>query len=350
MDWTALVRTTIMAPLTAALVACAVHAQPGASRWIRAGIDVDRPVWGLANGIMVGLWPGAIDGVGNGGPRGLLRIGYPLGEPRQHRLVNFVAVEPDVADGHWRGLSEIEPSASDGKPGKLFTAGPPEGGDAGETLYAGLLDHPPDSPDAERLRLRLEVETFANGAAPYLILTLRSDRPDEVMLQPYHRRDSRAIRQCVLTATMGNFARLRRAWLAEGALLESLQLWPQHRGGSFTGFHVVPGSELARTRDGSILVPLETDEAEPVTNWPYDPGNWWRWRYEQVTQYWRVAADEAGDDLCFAANGRATFYGTGMAIPGGVAFENTEIREAYRAGQAVCFGITGAAPVELLSK
>jgi hypothetical protein len=326
---------------------CAAQAAP----WIRAGIDADRPVWGLQDGVMVGVWPGAIEGVSEGGPRGLIRVGYPLGEPRAHRLVNFLAVEPDVGDGNWRGLSEIEHSALDNAPGKRFTAEPPPGSeawDATKPLYPGFIDHPPDATEAERLRVCIRVERFDNGAHPYVVLTLRTDRPDEVMVEVFAEPDSAAMRQCVITATMGNYARLRRAYLAGGKVVAAPDLWPGFTGSDFAPFFTCPLEQLARTPEGDATVPMDCDEETPSDNWPHDPAIWWRWPWEKVAQYWRKPASDLGATLEFAANARAVYYGGwGLTIPGGVAFENTELREPYHAGQAVVLGITRRAPQEV---
>jgi len=345
--------------LTVVLVSavCLVSSLPTAAEetpWIRAGINAQGPIWGLQDGIEVALWPAGIGGGGPGGPRGLIRIGYPIGPERRHQLVNFIAIEPDVGDGNWRGLSELEPSDLDGVLGKRLTAEMPPGsatppGQPG--LPPGELDHPPDNPTAERLRILVRVERFRNGAHPYLVLTLRTDRPDEIMLEAFHEPDSGAMTMCVLTATMGNFARLRRAHLAEGKVVSAGQLWPRHTGHDFAPFRTVGLAKLARAKDGGVIVPLDCDEPHPAANWPHDPGIWWRWRWEKVTQYWRKPPGTFGKDLCFAANGRVEYWGDlPLTIPGGVAFENTELREGYRAGQVVCFGITREAPEALLGR
>lgn len=327
----------------AALTVLASGARTEPAVWIRAGINVGRPVWGLQGGIIVGIWPAAFEGPGDGGPRGLLRIGYPLGNPPAHRLVNFIAVEPDVGDGHWRGLSEVEHSDRDGAPGRLFWAQPPPGIRESEVkegeLYPGHLDRPPDAPGAERLRLCIRMERFANGAHPYLVLTLRSDRPEEVLLQVYPEPDSRPMRMCVLTATMGNYARLRVARLAGGAVARAGELWPRHAGNGFAPFHTVPLTGLLRGERGDVVVPMECDEADPAGNWPYDPAIFWRWPFGKVTQFWRMEAAQVTPEVCFAANGRRVYWASELEVPGGIAFENTELRQPFREGQGFIFGV-----------
>lgn len=331
------------------------HAQPpeqAASGWMRAGLTTDQPVWGLAEGIVVGLWPAGIGGPPPGGPRGLLRIGYPVETERRHHLVNFIAVEPDIGDGNWRGLSELEFSELDGERGKRFTPENPSGAPAFDgPLPPGLLDHPDDAPEVERLRLLVRVERFQNGAHPYLMLTFRDDRPDEVAIATFHEPDSALMTRCVITATMGNYARLRRAHLADGETLLATDLWPGHRGPDFTWFRSAPRERLATTTDGAVVVPMECDEPDPAGNWPHDPAIWWRWPWEKLTQYWRAARHEATEDLYLAVNGRAEYWGGGaITIPGGVAFENTELRLDYQPGREVIFGITRATPQELLQR
>jgi hypothetical protein len=243
-------------------------------------------------------------------------------------------------------------SALDGVRGKRFTAEAPPGTEewsADKGWYPGFLDHPQETPDVERLRVCIRVERFDNGAHPYLVLTLRSDRPDEVMVETFHEADSRPMRSCVLTATMGNYARLRRAYLGEGKVAVAGELWPGYQGEGFAPSRSFPLPQLARAADGSVIVPMECDEDDPAANWPHDPGIWWRWPNEKITQYWREPAGSAGDSLEFVANGRAVYWASrGLTVPGGVAFENTELREPYRPGQAVVFGVTRRSAQNLL--
>jgi hypothetical protein len=321
--------------------------------WVRAGVNTAKPVWGLRDGIQFGIWPGAIEGDWDGGPRGLIRVGYPVGDPPVARLVNFIAVEPDVGDGNWRGLSEMEWSDLDGVQGRRFTAEMPPGSEetvAHGALPPGQLDHPDDNPQAERLRLLIRVERFANGAHVSLLASVRDDRPEELMLEVFAEADSVPIRQCVLTATMGNYARLRRVTLAEGNELLAPLLWRDFGGTEFAPFHETPCPELARLRDGSVLVPMECDEEDPAGNWPYDPAIPWRWGWEKLTQYWRKPASTVGGDLTFAANARAVYWAGTLPIPGGIAFENTELRQAYTPGDPFVFGITRRTQAELLGE
>ena len=88
--------------------------------WIRAGLNTNAPLWGLEGGLQFALHPAGFSG-GDGGPRGLIRIGFPTLTNSAYDLINFIAVEPIVAGR--KGFSELERSAFDGKQGKLFWTG-----------------------------------------------------------------------------------------------------------------------------------------------------------------------------------------------------------------------------------
>src|ERR1700722_5678959 len=77
-------------------ISLAQQATAGVS-WIRPENIKSPPVWGIHGGIVVGLWPASLEGnipSSEGGPRGLLRIGYELNGVVY--LINYIAVEPLV--------------------------------------------------------------------------------------------------------------------------------------------------------------------------------------------------------------------------------------------------------------
>jgi hypothetical protein len=63
---------------------------------------------------------------------------------------------------------------------------------------------------------------------------------------------------------------------------------------------------------------------------------------------WREPAAQVREDLQCAVNGRFTYWMSVRPIPGGVAYENFELRETFRNGQQVAFGVTRRTPTELL--
>ena len=154
----------------------------------------------MRHGLTLALFPRAIHGSDQGGPRGLMRIGLPLrADDKQPGLLNFIAVEPVTRDGR-RGFSELEKSPADGQPGIRFWC---ERQVLGKDSLRG----------GDILRLTIKMERFANGAHPQIVAVLSADRPHEVRFEVYAEPDSAPVRECILTATMGNYQRLRRLHL-----------------------------------------------------------------------------------------------------------------------------------------
>ena len=313
-----------------------------AADWVRAGVNTNRPIWGLRGGLQFAIPPGGFGG-GDGGPRGLIRLGYPTLTKGGYALINFIAIEPVVAGR--RGFSELETSRLDGVPGKRLWIGADNAEpQSAPRLDPGRLSSP--SPGVEQLELTLRVEKFDNGAHVFVVLAQRSDAPDELRLTLRREPDSAPIEQGILTATMGNLARTRRLWLRD-AVVTSQELYPQHRGDGFAAHTVFPLARLSRTASGDVLVAVTTDEAEPAAVFPFPGSQRWYYAGVPVTQYWRKPASDLRRDLQAAVNARFTYWRSQQPIPGGVAFENFELRERFHDGQTVVLGITRKTPADL---
>lgn len=310
-------------------------------RWVRAGINSTRPLWGFEEGIQVGLWPTNVEGGGDeGGPRGLFRIAYPILEGgKRQGLVNFVAVEP-VVRGE-RGYSELERGA-DGRNGLRFWSGDPghphEGLDRGITEAVRGVEH---------LRVMVYTERFRNGAQPAVQLRFRADRPGEVHFTVF-RGGGADMELCILTATMGNYMRLRLLHL-RGETRHARACWPDFEGREFTADALFGLERLPRARSGDVLVCATTDEADPGAV-PVDPvAPWWRYRGSfPLTQYWRVPRGRWQPDLRLRVNGRRLYWANHTPIPGGISYENFELQQAFKDGQEYVFGLSRQAPAALL--
>jgi hypothetical protein len=296
-----------------------------------------EPVWGVKGGIAVGLWP-------TDGPRGLLRVYTPyLGQSRL-RMINFIAVEPVV--GKARGLSELEPSALDKVPGKAMWTG--------NVLERGPKPRHPWEPASGKvvraggrvaLTVFVFVEPFRNGARPVVQLTFRRDRPREVGLRVFAARGSARMKACVLTATMGNYARLRHLWL-KGQVVDARKAWPAFRADSW-GF--APPRRWPADRllvvGKEVLVAATPDEANPArATYAKQVPPWWRYEGKPATQYWRAPPQKG---LVARVNGRRTYWASKAVIPGGTSFENFELEAPFRAGQEFFFGVTPEKPEKL---
>jgi len=322
--------------------------------WIRPANEKSPPVWGIHNGIVVGLWPASIEQAGQnaeGGPRGLLRIGYEY--KGTVYLVNFIAVEP-VVDGDME-FSEISPSRVDDKLGKQFWAAPSV--DTGSfSPYAstrGVISHPDKlHPETEELSLYVFTEKFLDGAQPYFKLSIRSDKPGELGIQVFNREKSAVMERCAFTATMGNYSRLRLLYLKD-TVVDARKLFAGYNDIEFDEKEPYSNERMLKNTKGDLMVVAESNETfDQLASWPQEPRylSGWHWRYRpfyKLTQYWRVDSGAYDKSLKVRVNGRAKYWSGGsddkgkyMDIPGGPAFENFELREIYQPGEKFYFGLS----------
>src|SRR5690606_26936286 len=99
------VRPAPRAVLLLALLAVAMaSSEAGAAEWLQPSRDDDQPTWGLQGGLQFAIPPAGFP-KGPGGPRGLIRVGYPILPDGEYHLVNFLAVEPIVRGQ--KGFSEL---------------------------------------------------------------------------------------------------------------------------------------------------------------------------------------------------------------------------------------------------
>ncbi|SDE11146.1 hypothetical protein [Auraticoccus monumenti] len=280
--------------------------------WVRPGPD-GSPLWGHRDGMRVGLPPLL-------GPRGLLRVYTPYLGHDPDRMVNYVAIEPRPRRSVRRGYSELERSRLDDEPGlRLWTGEPGPGHDPGVVeVVAGV----------ECLTVLVHCERFAGGAEVDVRVRFRADRPHEVELAAVTRPGSVPLRHCVLSATMGNFARLRTLRLLDGPVRAG-ELWPRHRSSRFTrrarfGLHRLP-----RDVEGAAVVTVLGDEPAPEqAAYAADVAPHWHWYGRRAEQSWVVP--DPSRHLVAAVNGRVVYWASRSPIPGGIAFENVEVIEPYR--------------------
>ena len=107
----------------AGLLAAAACAASAAVDWV--GVEraaaTNPPLWGIRGSLHFGVHPAGFRegfGSGTGGPRGLIRVGFPLRSGEAPRLVNYLAIEPVVHNR--RGYSELERSPTDGGAGLVI--------------------------------------------------------------------------------------------------------------------------------------------------------------------------------------------------------------------------------------
>lgn len=331
-------RSRLLLIPTIALAFIATGARSEDSRWIRPQTPNAPLIWGRTDGILFGL---PSDG-GLPGPRGLIRIGVISPNTGQPQLLNFIAIEPVVFGAGTRfsrmAFSELESSNLDpGLRGKRLWV-------ELNSDYRGILSTmATTTKPIERLSVPILVERFtANRARVKVVASIDSDRPSELRLAVYQESDSPAIEELTLTATMGNFERLRWLFLKDRTV-KSYVLFAASTGDGFFEHENYPLDEMLRIGDGDAIAFCASNEPSPssTTN---TPTKFWYYPLSRLTQYWRVPARDIEPDLRVRVNGRRVYWGRHEPVPNGVAFENFELRQRYKPGQEFIFGATATEP------
>lgn len=299
--------------------------------WLQpSGASDDEPRWGHVDGIQIGIPPIP-------GPRGLLRVFTPYLDHPRERLVNFIAVEPIPQGATVRGFSELEPSTLDpGERGKRFWSA-----DDADAAERGAGDAPArGTPEVvggvATLTVWIGVEHFDNGADVRVRVRFFADRPHEVEVAGFANAASVPLSHLILTATMGNWARLRRLHLADRVVTAD-ELWPDFSGTAFAEHARFPLSDLSR--DGAAAIVSATgDEEDPWSvEYAADMAEHWRFFGRRAVQTWRV--DDPHPELEAVVNARWSYWASASPIPGGPAYENFEIIEPFREGAAFRFSV-----------
>lgn len=316
-----------------ALAAALLLPSAAAAEFVRPAKPGDPLVYAVKGGVAVGVHPAALDRRPAGGPRGLLRVGYE--EAGRYSLINYIAVEPVV--GRDKGFSELE-KGGDGKPGKRFWVGdsPTDGGNGQHGNIAGRVE---ETPAGKVLTFVVHVEPFENGARPVVEVSLFEKQPDRIRLRTFAAPGGTPMRQCLLTATMGNQSRCRHLWLKDKPVFAP-DLYAGYAGNDFVEKNLYKLTELHRTAAGDIVSVITPDEFEPREAWPL-PGNGWHHPGRWMAQFWLKPKGTFDDSLRLRVNGRRVYWAGNTPIPGGPSFENFECRETFRPGRESWFGFTG---------
>lgn len=316
------------------------------SEWIRPHKRGDPLIWGRKDGIVFGIpSPGGLPG-----PRGLIRVGVISAKTGKPDLLNFIAIEPVVFGAGSRAsrqaFSELEPSLMDpGSRGKRLWVDLVKTA-SGDGFRGNLHAFSSRVSPIERLTVQIDVERFAaNGAHVYLMASIDSDHPNELRLAVYQYNDSPAVEELTVTATMGNYERLRWLWLKD-RVVDSRKLYASYAGDAFIEHENYPLDEMLQTSDGDAIALCTSNESSPSKVLDTAAAGHWRYLLPKLTQYWRVPADDIEPDLRVRVNGRRVYWASRDPVPGGVAFENFEVRQRYRPGQVFIFGVTAKEPWE----
>lgn len=309
--------------------------------WIRPGEDHPNPIWGHVEGIRVGIAPSP-------GPRGLIRIFTPYLGLEEDKVFNFIAFEPIPEGETERGFSELEMSSLDKTRGKRFwssndsiCACPPS-----LDIHAGGVIE--NIKGIETLTVYIFSEPFENGANVYTRIRFFKDRPYEFELSTYKCELSVNLENFILTATMGNYARLRNLFLLEN-VKSSLILWPDYKDVHFTMHDETPVIQMIKDGKSGVYFIAEPDE-ENLQSVDYAPGTQENWIYygNHATQYWYSPLPDSS--LKGLVNGRYTYWGSKAPIPGGISFENFEFKSPFKNGESFVFGVSPLTAEEFIKQ
>ncbi|ULT45095.1 hypothetical protein KRR40_18430 [Niabella defluvii] len=110
----------------------------------------------------------------------------------------------------------------------------------------------------ETLTVYIFSERFDNGAIVYTRLRFYENQPYEVEITTYTTQGSKALDYFIVTATMGNYARLRNLFLKSGTTFSGT-LWPDYNGDAFTAHAHFPVEDfITAPMVSPILLPLPT--------------------------------------------------------------------------------------------
>ena len=295
------------------------------------------PMWGHKNGIRIGIAPLP-------GPRGLLRVYAPYLGHSPDKMLNFIAFEPVVTGSDERGFSELEMSQLDGVRGKRFWS-------SNDSLSQSPSSEPAtgivsEIMGEEALTVFIHCEPFDRGAKVYTRLRFFAHRPYEVELTAYQQQDSAPLHYFILTATMGNYARLRHLYLMD-TIKSSLTTWPDYRDIHFTEHEIISADKMIYDTNGYAYFIAAPDEEDPA-GVDYANGTKEHWKYygQVATQYWKKP--NPSPNLQGLVNGRFTYWASESPIPGGISYENFELKTPFINGSTYIFGATPLTPQQFI--
>lgn len=116
----------------------------------------------------------------------------------------------------------------------------------------------------QALQFYIYVERYENGARPMLEVTFRQDRPQEIGFRVFSAPGSAKMGSCILTATMGNYARLRHLWLKD-KVVEAKPLFGKYKP-NHLGFAPYERFDLESliTKEDDVIVPAMSNEDKPA--------------------------------------------------------------------------------------
>jgi len=315
-----------------------VQSNKADTQWVQPSNREGKAVWGFKDGIRISLNPESI--------RGLILIHTPYLGHEENDVINFFAIEPIVKGELHRGFSEMEQSSLDGVQGKRIWSSDSDS-DCGIKDVTAIADGIVRKENGmETLAVYLFIEPFENGAKVYVRARFFSNNPYEVEISTYKCQDSENLDYCIVTATMGNYSRLRNLYLKD-KVISSLDLWPDFSASDFTPHEYVKAEKMIHDNNGYPYFIAAADEENPeMAVFAENTPDWWRYYGKKATQYWYSKAPK--NDTNGIVNGRVVYWGDLLPIPGGISYENFELKQEFGQGDSFVFGVSPLSPEKFI--
>src|SRR5690606_4823394 len=108
-------------------------------------------------------------------------------------------------------------------------------------------------------------------------LRFYEDRPYEVEIAKYASEGSDELENFIVTATMGNYARLRKLYL-KNETQSSTKIWPNYVGDAFTAHAHFPVQDFIDNQKGEVYFVAAPDEKQPQkASYGQDTNHHWKY-------------------------------------------------------------------------
>jgi hypothetical protein len=119
----------------------------------------------------------------------------------------------------------------------------------------------------------------------------------------------------------------------------------------FTPHAIYSSKDMIRDKNGRTYFISAPNERKPeLAEYSSDTKSHWKYKGKIATQYWYCFDPFVSRNLEGLVNGRFVYWASKSPIPGGVAFENFELKSNFRNGETFVFGIVPFTPHTLIQK
>lgn len=119
-----------------------------------------------------------------------------------------------------------------------------------------------------------------------------------------------------------------------------------HANGMRIGISPMPGPLIKDENGTAYFIAAPNEEHPQDAEYADDTKDHWKYYADKATQYWYQK--DPGEELQGLVNGRYVCWGSKSPIPGGISYENFELKEPFPNGSQYVFGVSPLAPEEII--